>query len=113
MVFVSLDPGGVSQSELARRIGVTRQAIFQTVKELVEIGLVELLADPEDGRARLVFLTDAGRRNVAAALEAFDHLEGVLARRIGARRVVELRRGLGADWGKPLGAVDGARDQHN
>jgi DNA-binding MarR family transcriptional regulator len=39
-------------------------------------GYVEQTADPADGRARLVRLTDAGRDLVRAALEAIDSIEG-------------------------------------
>ena len=102
MVFAYLDADGTRPSELARRIGVTRQAVHQTVNELVEMGLVELAPDPTNRRAKLVTLTPYGQRNVEAALKAFADIEAELASRIGAERVQELRKTLESDWGPPF-----------
>jgi len=102
LVFAHLDLEGTRPSELARRIGISRQAVHQTVGELVELGLVELAPDPASRRAKLVVLTPLGRRRVAEAHGIFGELEGELARRIGRKSVTELRRALEADWGAPV-----------
>jgi DNA-binding MarR family transcriptional regulator len=98
-VFAHLDRDGTRPIELARRIGVTRQAVHQTVQELVELGFVELAPDPTSGRAKLVVLTPRGKRLVADSRAIFRELEETLARQIGRRRVTDLRRALEADWG--------------
>ena len=102
-VFAHLDRGGTRPSELARRIGVTRQGAHQTIQELVELGLVELAPDPRSQRARLVLPTRRGKRLVTDALEIFRELEDTLERRVGRKRVARLRRALEADWGAPVG----------
>jgi len=102
LVFAHFDREGTRPSELARRIGISRQAVHQTVGELVELGLVELAPDPASRRAKLVVLTPLGRRRVAEAHGIFGELEGELARRIGRKSVTELRRALEADWGAPV-----------
>lgn len=101
LVFAHFDREGTRPSELARRMGISRQAVHQTVNELVELGLVELVPDPVSRRAKLVLLTPLGRRTVQAALAIFGELEEELARRIGRKSVTELRRTLEADWGAP------------
>ncbi len=101
LVFASIDGEGTRSSELARRIGVSRQAVHQTVAELVDAGLLELVPDPDDRRAKLVVLTSDGRRNVAAAREAFAGIESEIAARIGSSRYAALRSALEADWGPP------------
>jgi DNA-binding MarR family transcriptional regulator len=78
---------------------VSRQAIHQTIAELQELDLVELVPDPTHGRAKLLVLTERGRENLAAALDAFDELERELARRIGPEKVETLRAILEEDWG--------------
>jgi DNA-binding MarR family transcriptional regulator len=101
-VFANLDAvAGTRPVEIARRAGVSRQAIDQTLTELTELGLVQLAPDPSDGRAKRVTLTAAGERLVAAADEAFAELERDLAARIGRRRLRALREALEADWGEP------------
>lgn len=103
LVLAHLDPEGTRSTELARRSGVTRQAVHQTIQELVELGVLELAADPTSQRAKLVVLTRRGKRLVDDAQEIFRELEAILERRIGRKRVARLRRALESDWGEPVG----------
>lgn len=57
--------GDLRVGELAEREAVTQPAITATVNRLEEDGLVRRRADPEDARAALVAMTDAGRRELA------------------------------------------------
>lgn len=99
LVFGHLDLDGTRPAEIARRIGITRQAVNQTLRELEGMGLVRQIPDPSDRRATLVVATRRGRESTVAALRAFADLERDLARRIGLRRVADLRRTLETDWG--------------
>jgi len=101
LVFAHLDLDGTRASELARRIGISRQAVHQTVGELVELGLLEVVPDPTSRRAKLVVLTPLGKETVRSGHAIFQELEDALGERIGRRRVTELRRALEADWGPP------------
>jgi len=74
-VFENLDPDGTRLTVLAARAGITHQAMAQLVTELEERGIVERIADPSDGRARLVRLTEDGREIVRAALEQITAIE--------------------------------------
>lgn len=100
-VFAAMDGEGTRPAEIARRVGVTRQSAHQTIHELIEMDLVELVADPDDGRAVIARLTDAGREHVKVAQRIFRDLERELERRIGQRDSAALRRSLSADWGAP------------
>jgi DNA-binding MarR family transcriptional regulator len=104
LVFAHLDRGGTRISELARRTGVSRQAMHRTVGDLEELGLLNLATDPTNQSAKLVILTEKGQANVAAALEAFADIEVELAGRIGPSTVQELRSALSAGWGEPVEA---------
>ncbi|WP_419906111.1 MarR family winged helix-turn-helix transcriptional regulator [Hoeflea sp.] len=53
---------GLKQSDLVNRTGLTKQAVQQFVDALVEEGILERERDPSDARARIVRLTDKGRR---------------------------------------------------
>jgi DNA-binding MarR family transcriptional regulator len=100
-LFAALDRSGTRPAELARRLGVTRQSAHQTIHELVEMGLLELVADPEDRRASIARLTDEGREHVDVARRIFRDLERQLKERVGVRRVEALRETLSRDWGEP------------
>jgi DNA-binding MarR family transcriptional regulator len=97
LVFTHLDPEGTRPAEIARRAGISRQAVGQTVAQMKQQGLVKLAPDPTNRRARLVQPTAKGRK----ALERSSAAEKVLSRRIGAARVKSLREALEQDWGSP------------
>lgn len=80
-VFENLDPEGTRLTVLAGRAGITHQAMAQLVTELEERGIVERVADPSDGRARLIRLTDDGREIVRAALRQIAAIEEKWRRR--------------------------------
>jgi DNA-binding MarR family transcriptional regulator len=101
MALASLDDDGTSIAELARRVGVTRQAMHQMVGELDRAALVELVDCPADRRVKLVKLTLLGRTLDEKAATAIGDLEKELAKRIGKDAVAALRAHLAADWGAP------------
>jgi DNA-binding MarR family transcriptional regulator len=101
LVFTHLDPEGTRPAEIARRAGISRQAVGQTVAQMREQGLVKLAPDPTNRRARLVQPTAKGRRALERSGTGSQAAEKVLARRIGATRVKSLREALEQDWGPP------------
>jgi len=99
MLFADMSIAGSRQADLARGLGVTRQAVNELVRGLEAQGLVELIPDPSDGRAKLVRPTATGRKSIKVALEVFTDLESRLEDQIGADQVADLRAALTADWG--------------
>lgn len=67
--------GPSSVGEIAQRLGITHVSVSQSVRSLEKAGLVELAADPQDGRRRVIALTAAGRAlasDLAELWRAFD-----------------------------------------
>ncbi|MCG7205467.1 MarR family winged helix-turn-helix transcriptional regulator [Streptomyces arenae] len=100
-VFATLDEQGTTISELARRMGVTRQTVHQAVHGLIGMGLLEQIPDPASARSRLIRPTGEGVRVHHRAQAALAVIEGVLAERIGTAAVGALRQALAAPWGEP------------
>ena len=101
LVFAHLDADGTRPAEIARRAGISRQAVGQTVAQMKSQGLVKLAPDPSNRRARLVQPTAKGRKALERTGSGSAAAEKVLSRRIGAARVKSLRDALEADWGTP------------
>jgi len=101
LVFAHLDSGGTRSSEIARRAGISRQAVGQTIAEMRRLGLVKLASDPTNRRARLVQPTAKGRKALQRAGTGSAAAERKLSRRIGPTRVKRLREALEQDWGEP------------
>jgi DNA-binding MarR family transcriptional regulator len=78
--------------EVGELLGVTKQAAAKVVASLVDEGLVERRADPDDRRAAVLGLTPDGRRFLADAEAAYQTIEAGWAEVAGRRDVAALRR---------------------
>jgi DNA-binding MarR family transcriptional regulator len=81
-------------TDLAHLLGVTKQAASQVVDTMAELDLVRREPDPTDARARVVVLTDRGRRLLTDVEEVYRELEAEWATLIGADAVDRLRTDL-------------------
>lgn len=102
MVILVIGEGVRRPSQIAERLGISRQAVHQSLRELVSMGLVELVADQEDKRAKVVKLSKTGMPKHLVAADILERLEGALGARIGKRKVKQLREALESDWGEPV-----------
>lgn len=106
MIMVCLTEGVTSQAELARRLRVSKQAIQQALRTMVENGLVTIDPDPDNGRQRLVRVTRRGQAMRDIARSGLQALQTELERRIGNERLESLHDALNADWGPVPGESD-------
>ena len=88
-------------SKIAANLGVSRQAVSQSLTELEQLGYIELIDDPDDKRARAIRFKAEFAEEGQICSEIFEDLEEELARRIGQRRLAALRDSLDAEWGEP------------
>lgn len=95
-LFPHLELDGIRLTELARRMGVSKQAASQLVDEMVEMGALRRIPDPEDGRAKRIVLTDDGKRGLMAGLGVLMDLEREIAGQVGEEVVRDLHAGLTA-----------------
>ena len=99
MGMTNIVSGIVRPSDIARNLGVSRQAIHSTINQMVKLGMVELAPDPDDRRHMIVSLTETGARMRQDAQRAMDQLADQLADRLGHDRFDALLATLEADWG--------------
>ena len=71
---------GVRLTEMAEKVGVSKQAVQQLVDELEQMGLVERIPDPTDGRAKLIRFSERGKEGLIQGLGVLEDFEGELAR---------------------------------
>jgi DNA-binding MarR family transcriptional regulator len=88
-VLSHLDVEGTRQTALARRAGLSRQAVTQVLDELERLGVVERRPDPHDRRAKLVRYTPAGLLELGSGQRLSRELEREFQRRVGAERLQE------------------------
>ena len=99
MIMTNIVSGIVRPSDIARNVGISRQAIHSTINQMAKLGIVELAPDPDDRRHMIVSLTDSGARMRRDAQRAMDALADQLADRLGRDRFDALLETLEADWG--------------
>src|SRR3954454_8092134 len=93
-VFGTLGLEGARTADLAVRAGITRQSMGEIVRELVELGIVEMTPDPTDRRAKLVTYTELGRSEVAQGWDHIVDLEERMVVELGEDGYEQLRTGL-------------------
>ena len=64
-----MDRSPVRAAEVADQVNLDKSTVSRQIARLEELGLIERVADPSDGRARLVQVTVAGHRRLNAVRE--------------------------------------------
>ncbi|MBU7442645.1 MarR family winged helix-turn-helix transcriptional regulator [Paraburkholderia fungorum] len=83
---------GVNQRQLGDQLDVDRSTIADLVSRMVRNGLVERSDDSVDKRSYVLFLTAAGKKQLAALRPRVEKVERVLTERLTPRECLELRR---------------------
>jgi DNA-binding MarR family transcriptional regulator len=91
VVFQHIKAEGSRLSELAERAQLTKQSMGYLVDHLDQRGYLERRPDPTDRRAALICLTERGWDEIRAALAIIAEIEEEWARRLGKRRMAQLR----------------------
>ncbi len=93
--LLSLTPTrGMRVTDLAERVGMTKQALGEFADALEERGLLESLRDPADRRVRILRLTADGRAAVVAGERLIDEVEQEWRERVGPETWDSLRANL-------------------
>lgn len=93
-VFATLPAEGARAADMAARNGITRQSMGEAIRDMVRLGILEMVEDPSDRRAKLVRYTEYGAR---VAQEGFNHimaLERILAEELGEAELEIARKVL-------------------
>jgi DNA-binding MarR family transcriptional regulator len=85
---------GARPTELARRLGTSKQAINPLINDLERWGYLERRRDPSDQRGRLLFLTTRGRELMATIRKLHAEIEADWEQELGQRRYQTLHGAL-------------------
>ena len=110
MVMANVVMGVIRPADIARNLGVSRQAVHVTIGQMIAKGMLELHDDPRDKRGKTVGISATGRAMRRDAQEAMEILTKALCKRIGPRHVAALKSAFAQDWGKPLTQFAVAKD---
>lgn len=92
----AVDDGAGSTSELAARLGVTKQAAAKTVAALEQMGYLRRAADPRDARRRQLTVTPRGHEMTRLGAAEFDRLRDEWIATVGPRAAAAAETALDA-----------------
>jgi DNA-binding MarR family transcriptional regulator len=90
-VFSNIDERGSRLTEIAERANHTKQAVGEVASDLEQLGYVERIPDPDDGRAKIIRLTPKGASCLREAFAIFADIEQRLVRSHGREAVAGMR----------------------
>lgn len=102
MVMLNISIDIVKPAEIARRLGISRQAVFMTLKQMEDLNIIRLESDPLDKRSKIIKLTEMGQAMHRDAQDSHRKLLDELGQRIGTSHVVELTTAFGRNWGEDV-----------
>lgn len=106
-VLLAARDAPVNGTEIARLLGVSKQAASKTIDAMVEAGYVTRSIDPRDSRQRLIAISPRGRQFLDHVETIYRQLEDGWAATIGRERVEAIR----ADLTRVLAQTDGRLPQ--
>jgi DNA-binding MarR family transcriptional regulator len=86
----------VTTVELARHLRITKQSASEVVAVLEQRGIVRRAPHPNDGRARVLLLTAAGKARLAESRPRWEQLENEWAELVGRDHLDVMRSALEA-----------------
>ncbi len=104
----NLDVRGTRLTELARRASMSKQAMGELIDQCTELGLVDRITDPRDGRARIVKFTRAGLIWLNAFRDAVEVAEREMRAELGKTTMDSIFKGLSV-YGAKFDTLDEER----
>src|SRR3546814_12533796 len=105
LIMTNVADGVTRPAELARRLGISRQAVQQLLADLQTRGLIELVADPADARAKIIRYSKTGVQIGEVTVRALEHIDSAIEKSLVARILADLSVILlDRAWGEPVRA---------
>ena|ERR1700749_183414 len=85
-LIMNIDVDGVTNTDLARRAGITKQGMSQVVQELEEKKYIKIQTNPKDKRSSIIFLTDKGKEFILTCRNRHKDLHADLQKLLGKKK---------------------------
>lgn len=87
LIHLDESGGGILQKQLAAQVGVDASTMVRLLDILEQKGWIERRADPDDARARRLYLTPSGQQQVAHLRTILQRAEAALLDKLSDRDV--------------------------
>jgi DNA-binding MarR family transcriptional regulator len=96
-ILTYVDHGVTTISAIAKKLGISRQAVHKSVQALAKKGYL-FLQEGEDKRERVICMTDDGQGLLKCRQEVMAKVEGIIEENIGKNELKELKKLLSLKW---------------
>ncbi|MGA0556098.1 MarR family winged helix-turn-helix transcriptional regulator [Larkinella sp. VNQ87] len=86
----NLEEGGITNNELAKRAGVTKQAMSKIVKLLEDDNYIYTVKDERDSRSSRIFLNERGKQLLIAVFKCTEEMRAKFHAIAGQERVEQM-----------------------
>jgi len=90
-VFRYPGPQGARPTDVAARLGISKQALNYLLRELERLGYLEREPDPDDHRSKRIVITKRGIAAVGVIRDAVAEMETTWEKQLGPKRFTQLR----------------------
>ena len=88
--LASMEEGGITNNELAKRAGVTKQAMSKVVKLLEDDGYIYTVKNEKDSRSSRIFINDRGKQLLKALSGCMQEIREKFEAMAGQERVTQM-----------------------
>ena len=92
--YISMIGEGCRLTELAERLGISKQSCNQTANQMEKAGYIQREPDPLDGRGKVVVLTGQGKILLKDGYKVITTITAEFDRHIGAKKLTTLTKVL-------------------
>lgn len=96
--LLNIGTGTTYATDIARNLGISRQAVSNKLIELEKRGMVVIKEDPEDRRSKIVSFTEDFQVNADLCIEFMQEIVASLEKAFGKRTMKNFQQVLSADW---------------
>ena len=100
-VIVNIAAGEQKAIDIAKRLGISRQAVSKILKDFEARGWITVREDPDDRRAQIVSFSDAFAPRAEICAKIIHGIVRELEERIGRKLVNTMRKALARNWREP------------
>ena len=86
-LLANLTEEGITNNELAKKAGISKQAMSKVVKELEENGYIHTLPHESDARSSVIFLDERGKQLFIDLNEVMNHVRARMDEAVGEERI--------------------------
>jgi DNA-binding MarR family transcriptional regulator len=96
-ILTFVDHGVVTISSIAKKLGISRQAVHKSVQILAKKGFL-FLCEGQDKREKVICMTPQGEALLACRKGVMEKVEKAIAQTLGGEAFAQLKKLLGTAW---------------